>query len=117
MYLGVDFGRGNFVKIENSGVCCEQWGMLFDGVADDDEMLSLPHDEVMIVIDMKLNIAREKQLKSAGSHENWVCVDAEYCGFTGVERTFTIDAWCDHNGYYSHTVFLKFGEWEEEFEI
>ena len=99
------------VLISNEQLCCEEWGVSFDEqefYIDESDEAPWEVNQNRIVeklmwrtIDhVKWNPGREKEKNSTG--KPYACIDI-YSGDT----IFPIDVWCQHNGYYPHTLRTK----------
>lgn len=123
-YIGlqmITYDDENTVEIMLSDIssCCESYSISIDG-KDICEMgikdvIKLERKMKMsYLLDVKWNPSRERQCSSVlkGNDGAVACIDV----FTS-NHTYQINAWCDQDGYYPHTLWTKWNNHEEEEDL
>ena len=91
--------------------CCESWGVNLDG------NLIQPEDydnikETLIgknVLNVYWAHAREKELvKNSYECGSYACVN-----ILTEQHNYQVDLWCNHNGYYAHTLRVKWKDYQD----
>jgi hypothetical protein len=98
--------------------CSEDWGVYLNGVSVDHTDCKSIADELMEsnIHNVKWNTQRQQLREHDTYYKHYACVDVVYT-FQHVRKTFEIDAWCFHNGYYPHTVKTKWRGHEDFQEL
>lgn len=98
-YLGFRSSDGEIeITIENSGFCCESWGFKIDGKEISD-IKNLPkYDDIEITMYNGITTNDKGEI-----HLTMTCDDYD---------DYDIVIWCEHNGYYSHNVRMRWPDHE-----
>jgi hypothetical protein len=129
--IKIDVGYEISVLIDTFSRCCEFWGLDLNGInvfsSDGDSSepsaagVELANSLVgSRVMHVGWNNKRQKKLDCNGMRY-FACVDIVYrsnrSNDAAADDVLEIDIWCNHNGYYPHTVFTKWKDHEDEQEL
>jgi hypothetical protein len=88
--------------IENSPLCCEEWGFDFDCSDIHEEQPEITGELISIEHSHAREIASQGEYDTGHDRrKSYVCVI-----LTTSDDIYDISMWCSHNGYYSHTTTL-----------
>ncbi len=111
------------IFIDNSQLCCEDWGILVNGKEIEDiESKTWTQLTDCILNYIKINVKREKrENQNRWKDRNLLCVDL-YLKKNSEEEIVELDFYCDHNGYYPHTIWTWWskpdgGTHDEEYSL
>ena len=92
--------QGIILCIDNNSNCCESWGCKIDNIniKDYDKDIYVGSD-----VNVYFNSRKEKEATNYGDSTNHAFFDI----VTSQGKIHSIHFWCDHNGYYPHTLLSK----------
>ena len=105
--ITTDKGHELLVLIDNGQSCCEDWGYF----SSEDDLENFIGAELLKVnlVNSELRVGLVKQKTDY--------VEEDSCMFVNVETsigTLQLTVYNEHNGYYSHSVKVKWTEFEED---